>query len=109
MASHLEDRGVGCTMTEYKKTWRVVTGEYDNEQSAMNVLEHLHNIDAYVEETSIPIIEWVGLDAGYGVVGYSWDCSGCGQSHSFMYAYKDEAYSCKACGKEHYSDWEEEL
>lgn len=94
-------------MTEYKKTWRVVSEEYDNEQSAMNVMENLHDIGAYVEETATPIMEWTGIEDGYGIVGYSWRCAGCNRLHMFMTAYKDEVYNCKVCGKEHYSDWEE--
>lgn len=94
-------------MTEYKKTWRVVSEDYDNEQSAMNILESLHDIGAYVEETATPVVEWIGIDDGYGVVGYGWECSNCEHWHTFVVAYNGDAYSCDKCGKEHYSDWEE--
>lgn len=97
-------------MTEYKKTWRVVSEDYDSESEAYNAYETINSTSVsgvYIEETTTPIIEWTGIDYGCGVVGYSWRCAGCNRLHMFMTAHKDEVYNCKVCGKEHYSDWEE--
>lgn len=98
-------------MTEYKKTWRVVSEEYESEAEAYNVYETINSTSVSgvcIEETTTPIVEWNSLGAISPLaLGYGWRCSGCNKLHMFMTAYKDKMYNCKVCGKEHYSDWEE--
>lgn len=97
-------------MTVYKKTWRVVSEDYDSESEAYKAYETINSTSVsgvYIEETTTPIVEWTGIDYGYGVVGYGWECSSCEHWHAFVLAYNGDTYSCDKCGKEHYSDWEE--